>query len=125
MVKLCYPRRTPCSRFSLLMKFSLSPSRIVKASPFLAHAHLQSLPSSECLATLGSLNVSNTPECVGSMRTCTFSMPSWQSLTECSVTMRCSFSLAAFLSKVFNNLEFPFRFYELSWCALLETSLLN
>jgi hypothetical protein len=55
--------------------------------------------------TLGSLNVSNTPECVGSVCAQTCSMPSWQSLTECLVTLRYTSSYAEFLSKVFNNLE--------------------
>jgi hypothetical protein len=73
----------------------------------------------------GSLKDSNTSECVSLVRSRTFSMPSWQSITEYSVTLHCASSYTVFLSKVPNHLEISLRVCELSWCALLAASLLT
>jgi hypothetical protein len=72
-----------------------------------------------------SLKDSNTSECVARVRSRTFSMPSWQSVTEYSVTLHCVSSYTVFLSKVPNHLEISSRVCELSWCALLAASLLT
>jgi hypothetical protein len=121
-MKLQHLWHTPCAWLSSLTTSPLSLWKGLKHLLSFVDALLQILPSPGCSKNLGFSNTSNRFSFVHAQ---TISMPSWKSISECSVTLNCALFHTVFLSKVLNHLEISPLVCEFIGWSLLAASLLT